>query len=137
MARQLGAHHYIDTEKEETAQALYALGGAEVILATSPTAKAISSLIHGLASDGELIIIAGSGEQLELSAMDFLKGANTVRGSFTGQAKEIQQAINCSVLTNVWPMSLSENFPLEHASEAYGKMMKASTRFRAALNISD
>lgn len=62
MARQLGAHHYIDTEKEETAQALYALGGAKVILAASPTAKAISSLIHGLASDGELIIIAGSGE---------------------------------------------------------------------------
>ncbi|WP_342601938.1 hypothetical protein [Peribacillus sp. FSL E2-0159] len=38
-----------------------------------------SSLINGLGSDSELIIIAGSGEQLELSAMDFLKGPNTVR----------------------------------------------------------
>lgn len=62
LARQLGAHHYIDSEKEEPAQALQALVGA------------ISSLTNGFGSDSELIIAAGSGEQLELSAMDFLKG---------------------------------------------------------------
>lgn len=133
LARQLGAHHYIDSEKEEPALALQALGGAKVILATAPNAKAISSLINGLGSDSELIIVAGSGEQLELSAMDFLKGPNTVRGSFTGQTKEIQQAINFSVLTDVRP--LIETFPLESASEAYDKMMSASTRFRAVLDM--
>jgi len=135
LVHRLGAHHYIDSKKEEPDKALQALGGAKVILATAPNAKAISSLIYGLASDGELIIIAGSGEQLELSAMDFLKGPNTVRGSFTGQAKEIQQAINISVLTEVRPMI--ETFPLERANEAYEKMMAASTRFRAFLAISE
>ncbi|GAB1786154.1 alcohol dehydrogenase [Priestia megaterium] len=135
LIRQLGAHHYIDSEKEDPAQALQALGGAKVIFATAPNAKAISSLINGLGSDSELIIIAGSGEQLELSAMDFLKGPNTVRGSFTGQAKEIKEAVNFSVLTDVRPMI--ETFPLERANEAYDKMMAASTRFRAVLNISE
>ncbi|WP_280166128.1 zinc-binding dehydrogenase [Priestia aryabhattai] len=135
LIRQLGAHHYIDSEKEDPAQALQALGGAKVILATAPNAKAISSLINGLGSDSELIIIAGSGEKLELSAMDFLKGPNTVRGSFTGQAKEIKEAVNFSVLTDVRPMI--ETFPLERANEAYDKMMAASTRFRAVLNISE
>lgn len=135
LIRQLGAHHYIDSEKEDPAQALQALGGAKVILATAPNAKAISSLINGLGSGSELIIIAGSGEQLELSAMDFLKGPNTVRGSFTGQAKEIKEAVNFSVLTDVRPMI--ETFPLERAHEAYDKMMAASTRFRAVLNISE
>ncbi|MGM0924090.1 MAG: alcohol dehydrogenase [Bacillota bacterium] len=135
LIRQLGAHHYIDSEKEDPAQALQVLGGAKVILATAPNAKAISSLINGLGSDSELIIIAGSGEQLELSAMDFLKGPNTVRGSFTGQAKEIKEAVNFSVLTDVRPMI--ETFPLERANEAYDKMMAASTRFRAVLNISE
>lgn len=135
LVRQLGAHQYIDSEKEDPARVLQALGGAKVILATAPNAKAISSLINGLSSDSELIIVAGSGEQLELSAMDFLKGPKTVRGSFTGQAKEIQAAVNFSVLTDVRPMI--EIFPLEHASEAYDKMMAASTRFRAVLNISD
>ncbi|MEH7276001.1 alcohol dehydrogenase catalytic domain-containing protein [Neobacillus vireti] len=135
LVRQLGAHHYIDSEKEDPAQVLQALGGAKVILATAPNAKAISSLINGLGSDSELIIVAGSGEQLELSAMDFLKGPNTVRGSFTGQAKEIQRAVNFSVLTDVRP--LIEIFPLERASEAYEKMMAASIRFRAVLKISE
>ncbi|MBT2650230.1 zinc-binding dehydrogenase [Bacillus sp. ISL-34] len=134
LVRQLGAHYYIDSEKENPAQALQALGGAKVILATAPDAKAISSLINGLGSDSELIIVAGSGEQLELSAMDFLKGPKTVRGSFTGQAREIQEAINFSVLTDVRPMI--ETFPLQRANEAYDKMMAASTRFRAVLSIS-
>lgn len=135
LARQLGAHHYIDSEKEDSAHALQILGGAKVILATGPNAKTISSLINGLGSDSELIIVAGPSERLEVSARDFLKGPNTVRGSFTGQAKEIQEAVNFSVLTDVRPMI--EIFPLEHASEAYDKMMAASTRFRAVLNVSE
>ena len=135
LARQLGAHHYIDSEQENPAQALQALGGAKVILATAPNAKAISSLIHGLGSDGELIILAGTNEELEFSAMDFLKGPHTVRGSFTGQAREIHQAVNFSVLADVRPMI--ETFALEQAGEAYDKMMNASTRFRAVLSISE
>lgn len=135
LVRQLGAHYYIDSEKEEPSLALQRLGGAKVILATAPNSKAISSLINGLSSDSELIIIAGSNEPLELSTMDFLKGPNTVRGSFTGQAKEIQDAVNFSLLTNVRPVI--ETFPLERASEAYEQMMAASIHFRAVLNISE
>ncbi|MGG4499829.1 zinc-binding dehydrogenase [Paenibacillus polymyxa] len=133
LARELGAHYYIDSEKEDPAKALQALGGAKVILATAPNAKVISTLINGLGKDGELIIVAGSGERLELSAMDFLKGPHTVRGSFTGQSKEIDAAVRFSVLTDVRPMI--EVFPLEQASEAYEKMMSAKTRFRAVLSM--
>ncbi|WEA41244.1 alcohol dehydrogenase catalytic domain-containing protein [Lysinibacillus fusiformis] len=135
LVRQLGAHHYIDSEKEEPASALQKLGGAKVILATAPNSKAISSLINGLSSNSELIIIAGSNEPLELSTKDFIKGPNNVKGSFTGQANEIQDAVNFSLLTNVRP--IIETFPLERASEAYEKMMAASIHFRAVLNISE
>ncbi|MDY0406469.1 zinc-binding dehydrogenase [Virgibacillus sp. 179-BFC.A HS] len=136
LVRHLGAHHYVNSEKEDPAHALQTLGGAKVILATAPNAKAISSLITGLGSDSELIIVASSAEPLELSAMDFLKGPYTIKGSFTGKAtaREIEEAVNFSVLTDVRPMV--EIFPLECASEAYEKMMTATTRFRAVLNIS-
>ncbi|MGZ0041344.1 zinc-binding dehydrogenase [Paenibacillus ottowii] len=134
LARELGAHHYIDSDKEDPAEVLKALGGAKVILATAPNSKVISSLINGLGKDGELIIVAGSGERLELSAMDFLKGPHTVKGSFTGQAKEVEAAVRFSVLTDVRPMI--EVFPLDKASEAYEKMMSAKTRFRAVLSMS-
>lgn len=133
LSRQLGAHHYIDSDKEDIAEVLKSLGGAKVIIATAPNAKVISSLIGGLRTDGELIIAAVSDEQLEWSAMDFLKGPYTVKGTFT-DINEMEAAIRYSILTDVRPMI--EVFPLEQAPEAYEKMMAAKTHFRAVLSMS-
>lgn len=130
LARQLGAHHYIDSDKEEPAKALKALGGAKVIIATAPKAKTISALMGGLQPNGELIIAAVDDTPLDWSAMDFLMGPNTVKGTFT-DIKEMEAAIRFSILTNVRPMI--EIFPLEKAQEAYEKMMAAKTHFRAVL----
>ena len=132
LARQLGAHHYIDSEKENPAEALKALGGAKVILATAPNAKTISSLMGGLGTNGELIIAAVDDAPLEWSAMDFLMGPNTVKGTFTN-IKEMEAAVRFSILTDVRPMI--EVFPLEQAREAYEKMMAAKTHFRAVLRM--
>lgn len=132
LARQLGAHHYIDSEKEDPAKALKALGGAKVILATAPNAKTISSLMGGLGIKGELIIAAVDDTPLDWSAMDFLSGPNTVKGTFT-DIKEMEAAVRFSILTDVRPMI--EVFPLERAREAYEKMMAAKTHFRAVLRM--
>lgn len=132
LARELGAHHYIDSEKEDPAEALRALGGAKVILATAPNAKVISSLMGGLGVNGELIIAAVDDKPLDWSAMDFLMGPNTVKGTFT-DIKEMEAAVRFSILTDVRPMI--EVFPLEQAREAYEKMMAAKTRFRAVLRM--
>lgn len=132
LARQLGAHHYIDSEKENPAEVLKALGGAKVILATAPNAKTISSLMGGLGTNGELIIAAVDDTPLEWSAMDFLMGPNTVKGTFT-DIKEMEAAVRFSILTDVRPMI--EVFPLEQAREAYEKMMAAKTHFRAVLRM--
>lgn len=132
LARQLGAHHYIDSEKENPAKALKALGGAKVILATAPNAKTISSLMGGLGTNGELIIAAVDDTPLDWSAMDFLMGPNTVKGTFT-DIKEMEAAVRFSILTDVRPMI--EVFPLEQAREAYEKMMAAKIHFRAVLRM--
>lgn len=83
LAKKLGAHHYIDTEKENAAEALQSLGGAKAIIATAPNPKTISALMGGLCNDGELIIAAVSEEQLNWSAMDFLMSGGSVKGTFT------------------------------------------------------
>ena len=134
LAKELGAHHYIDSDKENIAESLKALGGAQVILATAPNAEVISSLIGGLAMGGELIIAAVNDDPLNWSAMDFLMGTNTVKGTFT-DINEMEAAVRFSILTDVRPMI--EVFPLEQAREAYEKMMAAKTHFRAVLRISD
>lgn len=132
LAKELGAHHYIDSEKENPAETLKALGGAKVILATAPNAEVISSLMGGLGIDGELIIAAVNEEPLNWSAMDFLMGPNTVKGTFT-DINEMEAAVRFSILTDVRPMI--EVFPLEKAREAYEKMMAAKTHFRAVLSM--
>lgn len=132
LSRKLGAHHYIDAETEDIAKSLKDLGGAKVIIATAPNAKAINPLINGLCVGGEVIIAAVSDEPLEWSAMNFLVGANTVKGTFT-DINEMEAAIKFSVLADVRPMI--EVFPLEQAKEAYEKMMAAKTHFRAVLSI--
>lgn len=135
LAKQLGAHQFIDASREDVAEKLRALGGAKVIIATAPDGKTISSLINGLGKDGELIIAAVSDDDLGLSAMDFLKGPNVVRGTFTGKTKELSEALRFSVLADVRPMI--EIFPLEKARQAYEEMMAARTKFRAVISVSN
>ena len=45
----MGARHYIDSSVQNVAEALTALGGAKVILATVTSGKAMSATIGGLA----------------------------------------------------------------------------------------
>lgn len=130
LALQLGARHYVDSEKENVGEALKALGGARVIVATAPDAGALAPLIGGLDAGGELVIAAVSGEKLGWSALDFLKNPCTVKGTFTDK-NEMEAAIRFSVLTDVRPMI--ETFPLERAQDAFDRMMSARVRFRAVL----
>lgn len=132
LARQLGAHHYIDAAAGDVAEQLTALGGVTVIVATAPNPDAIAALIGGLAPNGELVLAAVSDEPIGWSALDFLRGQATVKGTFT-DVDAMAEAIKYSVLTEARPMI--EVFPLEKAREAYDKMMNATVRFRAVLSM--
>jgi pimeloyl-ACP methyl ester carboxylesterase len=51
LAKKLGATLYIDSKSTNAAEALQKLGGAQVILATAPSSKAMSELIDGLGAN--------------------------------------------------------------------------------------
>jgi D-arabinose 1-dehydrogenase-like Zn-dependent alcohol dehydrogenase len=51
---------YIDSQSTNAAEALQELGGAQVILATAPSSKAMSGLIDGLGPNGELMVIGAT-----------------------------------------------------------------------------
>lgn len=57
-AHQLGATDYIDGTKEDTAEALQKLGGADLIVVTAPNPKIISPLVKGCAPLGKVLILA-------------------------------------------------------------------------------
>lgn len=56
--RELGAHEYIDSSKEDPAEALQKLGGAALVVATAPNPKAITPLMKGLGPLGKLLLLA-------------------------------------------------------------------------------
>jgi D-arabinose 1-dehydrogenase-like Zn-dependent alcohol dehydrogenase len=133
LARQLGAHFYIDTASSNIAQELTKLGGARVILATAPSAEAISATVEGLATNGKLLIVAGSGESLRISSRQLLATRRSIQGWTGGHAKDSEDTLNFSLLSGVRP--LIETFPLEKASVAYERMMSNLVRFRAVLTM--
>ena len=80
LAKKLGALHYIDSSTQNVAEALTALGGAKVILATVTSGKAMSAAAGGLAIDGKLIIVGVSEEPVEVPVTPFIMGRRSVQG---------------------------------------------------------
>ena len=60
-ARQLGAHEYIDTNDGPPGAALAKLGGAALIVTTSPDGKQIPELLDGLGPAGKLLVLSCKG----------------------------------------------------------------------------
>jgi D-arabinose 1-dehydrogenase-like Zn-dependent alcohol dehydrogenase len=130
LARQLGAHHYIDSRAEDPAAALRRLGGAKVVLATVTSGAAMSAIQGGLAPRGTLLIV-GVPESLAIDPMPLILGSRSVKGWYSGTSIDSQQTLAFSALTGVRPMT--ETYPLERAAEAYDRMMSGDARFRVVL----
>ncbi len=131
LARELGASSYINAETEDPAAALQRMGGAKVILATAASSLSMGPLIAGLAPRGRLVVVGASAEPIQVDAVQLLFGARSIEGSLTGTAIDIEDTLAFSVAQNVRP--IVEMVPLEHAAEAYARMMRNEARFRIVL----
>jgi len=135
LAKKLSAHRYIDTEASEVVTELQKLGGARVILATAPSAKAISALVDGLAPSGNLLVPAAPNEPLTMSVLPLVMGRRSVVGWYSGTAKDSQDTLEFSASTGVHPMI--EKYPLSRVSEAYQQMHSGKVRFRVVLTMEE
>jgi D-arabinose 1-dehydrogenase-like Zn-dependent alcohol dehydrogenase len=133
LARKLGAHHYVDSGAGDAAKELQKLGGARVLLATAPNAKAISALVDGLSVDGKLLVPAAPAEPLSVSVMPLIAGRRSVAGWYSGTARDSQDTLEFSALSGVHPMI--EKYPLNRVEEAYKQMHSGKARFRAVLTM--
>jgi D-arabinose 1-dehydrogenase-like Zn-dependent alcohol dehydrogenase len=102
LVKKLGAIQYIDSKSQNPVEELVKLGGAKMILGTVPSGKAMSVVLGGLAVNGNLIIIGGSDEPLELSPNFFLSGRRSVVGWPSGTSIDSQDTLSFSVLSGVF-----------------------------------
>jgi propanol-preferring alcohol dehydrogenase len=131
LAKDLGAHVYIDSASEEAAAVLQRMGGARAILATGTSGVAMGSLVSGLAARGKLIVVGVPQDQIQFNAFPLVFGGRSIHGSLTGTPIEGEDTLAFSVLENIRPMI--ERFPLDQAADAYARMIQGKARFRVVL----
>jgi D-arabinose 1-dehydrogenase-like Zn-dependent alcohol dehydrogenase len=134
LARQLGAHHYVDSQAEDPAAALQKLGGAMAILATTTSGEAMAAIQGGLAPNGALMVI-GAVPSLNADTLFLLTGRRSIKGWYAGIASDSEDTLAFSQLNGV--QSMNETYPLSRVAEAYDRMMSGQARFRVVLTMDD
>lgn len=132
-ARQLGAHHYIDSSKGDVAEALRALGGVAVVLATAGNSAAMAATVGGLLPRGELVAIGVTPEPLPVSPLQLINPGLSITGHPSGTARDVEETMHFAVLSGV--RAWVEERPLAEAADAYAAMEQGRPRYRIVLTM--
>lgn len=133
LAKKLGANVYIDSQSTKPAEALQKLGGAQVIVATAPSSKAMSELFDGLGPNGKLMVIGATSDPIEVTPLQLINGSRALQGWAAGTPADSEDTLRFAELSGVRPMI--ETYPLEKAAEAYARMMSGKAEFRVVLTM--
>ncbi|MCV7381399.1 alcohol dehydrogenase [Mycobacterium alsense] len=132
-ARKLGAHHYIDSTAGDVSEALRALGGAAVVLATAGNSQAMADTVGGLLPQGELITIGVSTDPLPISPVQLITPGLSIVGHPSGTAKDVEETMHFAVLSGV--RAWIEELPLARAAEGYAAMEEGRSHYRTVLTM--
>ena len=133
LARQLGAHHYIDSTAGDVAKALQALGGATVVLGTAASSAAMAQTVRGLLPRGELITIGVTADPLPISPVQLINSGKSIVGHPSGTAKDVEDTMHFAVLSGV--RAWIEELPLAQAADGYAAMEQGRARYRTVLTM--
>ena len=132
-ARKLGAHHYIDSTGGDVSEALQALGGAAVVLATAGNSQAMAATVGGLALQGELVTIGVTPEPLPISPVQLITPGLSIVGHPSGTAKDVEDTMHFAVLSGV--RAWIEELPLSQAAEGYAALEQGRAHYRTVLTV--
>ena len=132
LARSLGAHDYIDSEANDPAQALQAMGGARAIIATVTSGDAMQAIVGGLGANGIMMLIGAAGP-ITINPIELLTKSAGVRGWYSGVAADSEDTLQFSELHAIG--SMNEIYPFLDAQAAYDRMMSGKARFRVVLKM--
>jgi alcohol dehydrogenase len=132
-ARELGAHHYVNSTEADVASALRDLGGARVVLATAANAEAMAATVGGLGPQGELVLVGVTPDHLPISPLDLIDAGLSVIGHPSGTARDVEETMKFAVQTGV--RAVVEERPLAQAAEAYEAMDSGRARYRMVLTV--
>jgi len=128
MIRDLGADEIVRDGK-----GLAAAGGADVLLSTTNSSKAMNDSIQGLRPDGRLVAMGAGAEPLSISLMDLISKRIRVIGSQQNGPEYLYEALDFVAKGKV--KAIVETYPLAEATKAYNRVADGKARFRAVLTM--
>ncbi|MGH3594753.1 MAG: zinc-binding dehydrogenase, partial [Mycobacterium sp.] len=130
-ARELGAHHYIDSTSGDVSEAMRALGGVAVVLGTAGNSEAMAQTVGGLLPHGELVTIGVATEPLPISPMQLITPGISITGHPSGSARDVEETMHFAVVSGV--RAWIEQRPLAEAAEGFAAMEEGRPRYRIVL----
>lgn len=133
VAFELGAHHYIDTFKENGLERLRNDGGVDFIVATAPDSETVAALLPALAPRGKAILLGAGRTPLQVMPGMMIGAERTLTGSFVSTPAQTERALRFSHFFQTLPVI--EQMPFERANEALDRLKRGQARFRIVLTM--
>jgi alcohol dehydrogenase len=128
LIRELGADEIVRDGK-----GLAAAGGADIVLSTTNSAKAMLESIQGLRPDGRLVTMGFAAEAIPVTLVDLIMKRIRIVGSQQNGPEYLYEALDYVAKGKV--KVIAETYSLADAPKAYQRVAEGKARFRAVLTI--
>ena len=128
LIRELGADEIVRDGKS-----LAAAGGADVILSTSNSAKAMNDSIQGLRPDGRFVTMGADEATISVPINDLISKRIQIIGSQQNGPEYLYEALDFVARGKV--KSIIETYSLAEAPNAYQRVVEGKPRFRAVITM--
>ena len=129
-ATRMGANDYVDTSKEDAAEAIQKLGGAALVVITAPNPKVMGSMVNALHARGKVLILAPVGE-ISVDTVPLISKGLSVHGWPSGSPLDCEEAIAFANRQTV--KCQIETFPFSEVKKAVEHTGSGKVRFRSVL----
>jgi propanol-preferring alcohol dehydrogenase len=131
LARKMGAHEIIDSEKEKIGRTLGKMGGADLILLTGLSVKLLEQCVPGIGPNGTLVVLAAIAENASILPAGLITGQKRIMGSVVGTRDDMDAMLRFSADAGI--RAVVERHPLSAVNEVLGKLRDGKVRLRAVL----
>jgi propanol-preferring alcohol dehydrogenase len=134
LAKQLGATYIVDASKEDPAEAIQKLGGADVAIALAVQPEAIASAFASLRRGGRLVLVSLPKDgQLSVPIFDTVLKGISVIGSIVGTRGDLAEvfALHAAGRTRV----VSEERKLDDVNAAFDDILAGRTPARLVIRM--
>lgn len=130
-ALDLGADHYVDSDRADPGDRLQALGGADLVFSTAPAADAIANVVDGIGTGGDVVNVGAPESPVPVDVGHLNATRGSVSGWTAGTPKDAEETLAFSARRDVTPTT--ETFELDDVETAYRRLVDGDVRFRAVV----